>query len=89
MSIRKAPSAVHWAVRPTRSAGSLAHTPSVRAMAAPARVKTPDRVSCQLTAEIIYVPSDQVLSAAKATGGYSFDAPDAEFHHRPAQGRIW
>jgi len=35
-------------------------------------------------AEIIYVPAEDVLSIAEATGGHSFDAPGAEFHHRPA-----
>lgn len=33
-------------------------------------------------AEIVYVPADEVLSAAEATGGHSFDAPGAEFRHR-------
>jgi hypothetical protein len=37
-------------------------------------------------AEIIYVPAEGVLSTAEATGGHSFDAPGAEFHHRPAPG---
>jgi hypothetical protein len=56
-----------------------------------ARPKT-DRIACPWLirtfidhdAEIIYVPADQVLSTAEATGGHSFDAPGAEFHHRPA-----
>ena len=57
-----------------------------------ARPKT-DRIACPWlirrfidpAAEIIYVPSDEVLTTAEATGGHSFDAPGAEFHHRPAQ----
>ena len=63
-----------------------------------ARPKT-DRIACPWLirrfidpdAEIIYVPADQVLSAAAEMGGHSFDAPGAEFHHRAAQGgaREW
>jgi hypothetical protein len=57
-----------------------------------ARPKT-DRIACPWLirrfidpdAEIVYVPSGEVLSAAEATGGHSFDAPGAEFHHRRAQ----
>jgi hypothetical protein len=57
-----------------------------------ARPKT-DRIACPWLirrfidpdAEILYVPAEQVLSTAEATGGHSFDAPGAEFHHRPAQ----
>jgi hypothetical protein len=57
-----------------------------------ARPKT-DRIACPWLirrfidpgAEIIYVPADEVLTTAQATGGHSFDAPGAEFHHRPAQ----
>jgi hypothetical protein len=37
-------------------------------------------------AEIIYVPAEDVLRTAAATGGHSFDAPGADFHHRPAPG---
>jgi hypothetical protein len=56
-----------------------------------ARPKT-DRIACpwlirrfiEHDAEILYVPADQVLSTAQATRGHSFDAPGAEFHHRPA-----
>jgi hypothetical protein len=55
-----------------------------------ARPKT-DRIACPWLirafidhdAEIIYVPAEDVLSTAEATGGHSFDAPGAEFHHRP------
>jgi hypothetical protein len=57
-----------------------------------ARPKT-DRIACPWlirrfidpAAEIIYVPSDEVLTTAEATGGHSFDAPGAEFHHGRAQ----
>jgi hypothetical protein len=56
-----------------------------------ARPKT-DRIACPWLirrfidhdAEIIYVPAEDVLNTAAATGGHSFDAPGAEFHHRPA-----
>lgn len=56
-----------------------------------ARPKT-DRIACPWLirrfidpdAEILYVPADEVLTAAETTGGRSFDAPGAEFHHRPA-----
>src|SRR6266705_468874 len=56
-----------------------------------ARPKT-DRIACPWLirrfidpdAEIIYVPAEDVLGTAEATGGHSFDAPDAEYHHRPA-----
>ena len=58
-----------------------------------ARPKT-DRIACpwlirrfiDADAEILYVPADQVLTTAEATGGHSFDAPGAEYHHRPAPG---
>jgi hypothetical protein len=58
-----------------------------------ARPKT-DRIACPWLirrfidpdAEIIYVPADQVLTAAAEQGAHSFDAPDAEFNHRPAPG---
>lgn len=54
-----------------------------------ARPKT-DRVACpwlirkfiDTDAEIMYVPADQVLSAAQKEGARSFDAPNAEFTHR-------
>jgi hypothetical protein len=56
-----------------------------------ARPKT-DRIACPWLintfidpdAEILYVPADQVLTTAEATGGHSFDAPGAKYHHRPA-----
>jgi len=55
-----------------------------------ARPKT-DRIACPWlirtfidhNAEIVYVPAAEVLSTAESTGGHSFDAPGAEFHHRP------
>jgi hypothetical protein len=55
-----------------------------------ARPKT-DRIACPWLirrfidpdAEIIYVPADHVLATAEETGGNSFDAPGAKFHHRP------
>jgi hypothetical protein len=55
------------------------------------RPKT-DRIACPWLihrfidpeAEIIYVPADEVLSTAEHEGGHSFDAPGAEFTHRPA-----
>src|SRR5215831_10241784 len=58
-----------------------------------ARPKT-DRIACPWLirqfidpdAEIIYVPADQVLDTAERDGGHSFDAPGAEFTHRPAPG---
>jgi hypothetical protein len=54
-----------------------------------ARPKT-DRIACPWLirrfidpdAEILFVPSDQVLSVAGLEGARSFDAPDAEFTHR-------
>ena len=57
-----------------------------------ARPKT-DRIACPWLirrfidpdAEILFVPAEEVLTTAAATGGHSFDAPGAEFHHRPAQ----
>lgn len=53
------------------------------------RPKT-DRIACPWLirrfidpeAEILYVPSDQVLATAEREGARSFDAPDAEFTHR-------
>lgn len=57
-----------------------------------ARPKT-DRIACPWligkfidpSAEIVFVPADQVLKTAAALGGRSFDAPDADFGHRPAR----
>lgn len=54
-----------------------------------ARPKT-DRIACPWLirrfidpdAEILYVPSDDVLATAAKEGARSFDAPDAEFTHR-------
>jgi hypothetical protein len=56
-----------------------------------ARPKT-DRIACPWliakfidpAAEILYVPAAQVLATAEREGGHSFDAPGAEFTHRPA-----
>ena len=33
-------------------------------------------------AEILYVPTDQVLAVAEADGAHGFDTPGAEFDHR-------
>jgi hypothetical protein len=54
------------------------------------RPKT-DRIACpwlirrfiDSDAEIVYVPAGEVLATAEATGGRSFDAPGATYHHRP------
>ena len=54
-----------------------------------ARPKT-DRIACPWLirrfidpdAEILYVPSDNVLSVAEKEGAHSFDAPGAEYDHR-------
>ncbi|WP_214317661.1 chromate resistance protein ChrB domain-containing protein [Nonomuraea sediminis] len=54
-----------------------------------ARPKT-DRIACPWLirrfidhdAEIVYVPADQVLATARELGGYSFDAPGADYDHR-------
>jgi hypothetical protein len=54
-----------------------------------ARPKT-DRIACpwlirrfiDASAEIVYVPADQVLQAAQRDGGHSFDAPGATYTHR-------
>jgi hypothetical protein len=54
-----------------------------------ARPKT-DRIACPWLikrfidpdAEIMYVPTDDVLEVAEATGAHGFDTPGAEFHHR-------
>jgi len=56
-----------------------------------ARPKT-DRIACPWLirrfidpdAEIVYVPAEQVLTAAADRGGHSFDAPGADHHHQPA-----
>jgi hypothetical protein len=53
------------------------------------RPKT-DRIACPWLirrfidpeAEILYVPSAEVLSVAEREGAHSFDAPDAEYTHR-------
>src|SRR5260370_246562 len=58
-----------------------------------ARPKT-DRIACPWlirrfidpAAEIVYVPAPEVLATAEREGGHSFDAPGAEFTHRPAPG---
>jgi len=58
-----------------------------------ARPKT-DRIACPWLikrfidhdAEIVYVPADEVLSTAETSGGHAFDAPGAQYHHRPAPG---
>jgi hypothetical protein len=55
------------------------------------RPKT-DRIACpwlirrfiDADAEIVYVPSGEVLATAEATGGRSFDATGATYHHRRA-----
>jgi hypothetical protein len=57
-----------------------------------ARPKT-DRIACPWlvrrfidpTAEILYVPADQVLEVAEREGARSFDAPSAEFTHQGNQ----
>ena len=54
-----------------------------------ARPKT-DRIACPWLirrfidpdAEILYVPTDQVLAVAEADGAHGFDTPGAEFDHR-------
>jgi hypothetical protein len=56
-----------------------------------ARPKT-DRIACPWLirrfidpdAEIVYVPADQVLTAATEHGAHSFDAPGAEYTHQPS-----
>src|SRR5260221_6381785 len=56
-----------------------------------ARPKT-DRIACPWLirrfvdpeAEIVYVPAADVLAYAAAHGAHSFDAPGAEFGHRPS-----
>ena len=53
------------------------------------RPKT-DRIACPWLirrfidpdAEILYVPTDQVLAVAEREGAHSFDAPDARYTHR-------
>jgi hypothetical protein len=57
-----------------------------------------DRIACPWlirrfidpTAEIVYVPADQVLATAQQTGGHSFDAPGATYtqRHQP-DGSQW
>ncbi len=55
-----------------------------------ARPKT-DRIACPWLirrfidpdAQILYVPTDQVLTAAAEQGGRSFDAPGADYTHQP------
>ena len=55
-----------------------------------ARPKT-DRIACPWLitrfidsgAEIVYVPADQVLTAAAGADARSFDAPGADYAHRP------
>ena len=57
-----------------------------------ARPKT-DRIACPWLirrfidpdAEILYVPTDQVLTVAAQQGGHSFDAKDATYTHRGNQ----
>lgn len=60
------------------------------------RPKT-DRIACPWLikrfidpdTEIIYVPIDQVLPTADATGGYSFDAPGARYRHQDTSAGHW
>ena len=55
-----------------------------------ARPKT-DRIACPWlilrfidpAAEILYVDPEQVLAVADRVGGHSFDAPGADYTHRP------
>ncbi len=57
-----------------------------------ARPKT-DRIACPWLirrfidpdAEILYVPTDQVLATADEVGGHSFDMPGATYDHRGNQ----
>ncbi len=35
-------------------------------------------------ASFVFVPAGEVLAVARATGGYSFDAPGADYTHRAA-----
>jgi len=57
-----------------------------------ARPKT-DRIACPWLirrfidpdAEIVYVPTDQVLATAEREGGHSFDMPGATYDHRGNQ----
>jgi hypothetical protein len=54
-----------------------------------ARPKT-DRIACPWlirrfidpNAEILYVPTDRVLTLAATEGAHGFDTPGAEYHHR-------
>jgi len=58
-----------------------------------ARPKT-DRIACPWlirrcidpAAEIVYVPTEEVLTEAARTGGRSFDAPGADYVHQPNPG---
>jgi hypothetical protein len=40
-------------------------------------------------AEFLYVPADDVVATAERVGGYSFDAKDATYSHRKADGGEW
>jgi hypothetical protein len=61
-----------------------------------ARPKT-DRIACpwlirrfiDAEAEILYVPAGEVLATAESTGGQSFDAPGARYHHRQHADGEW
>jgi hypothetical protein len=56
-----------------------------------------DRVACPWLiakfidpqAEFLYVPADDVVATAERVGGYSFDAKDATYSHRKADGGEW
>src|SRR5665647_2493160 len=37
----------------------------------------------------MYVPADQVLSAAEQLGGHSFDVPGARYTHQPSPDGWW
>jgi hypothetical protein len=58
-----------------------------------ARPKT-DRIACPWlirrfidpSAQFLFVPPDSVVDLARAIGGRSFDAKDADYTHRPAPG---
>ena len=57
-----------------------------------ARPKT-DRIACPWLirkfidpeAEILYVPTDQVLTVAEREGGHGFDTPGAKYDHRDSR----
>jgi len=62
-----------------------------------ARPKT-DRIACPWlirrfidpAADIVYVPTERVLTEAARTGGRSFDAPGADYRHQPTpEGGQW